>query len=124
MMAGLDSAGAAAERAYAWTIVTTQPGERLDALMALLAVGDAQAAEAVLTAPQQNAGDAMLERAWLIERFMPEYAAMVSPACPWDDSVATLQFDVMRTAFALDRAAGGFDSESRTFRRDASRPMR
>lgn len=121
MMASLGSAAAAADRAYAWTVATTQPGERLDALMALLAVGDTEAAEAVLTAPQGEAGAAMIERAWLIERFLPQYAAMVAPLCPWDDDVAALQFDIMRTAFALESGADRFDTESRTFQPGESR---
>lgn len=105
------------ERAYAWTIVMTEPSERVEALLALLASGDAEAARAVLTAPSDApAGSAMFERAWLIERFLPQAATAVGPLCPWNDSVAALQFDIMRTAFAEGGGARGFDAQVSVFR--------
>jgi len=107
---------AGSDHAYAWTIVATQSGERLEALMALLAGGDAQPVEAILTAPDDTpAGAALLERAWLIERFLPDYAALVGPLCPWDDAVAALQFDIMAAAWALGGGADRFDREKRVF---------
>lgn len=111
----------AADRAYAWTVVTAQPEERMDALLALLAIGDESAAESILSPPVESpAGAALLERAWLIERFLPDYAAMVGPFCPWNDSVAALQFDIMAAAWALDGGAATFDPDSRTFRYTAT----
>ncbi|GEM_PF-5855468 len=113
------------EHAYAWTIATTQENERIQALMALLASGDRAAAQAVLTTPAEgSSGAAMLERAWLVERFLPDYAAMVAPLCPWNDQVATLQFDILRTALALDASTGSFDIDSRVFGSDAGAPSR
>jgi hypothetical protein len=118
-VANLDTVEAeatAVDRAYAWTVVATVPGERLEALLALLASGDVEAARAVLTAPlDAAAGTGMLERAWLIERFLPDYAAIVAPLCPWSDDVTALQFDIMRTAFALGGGAESFDDNRRVF---------
>lgn len=106
----------AGERAYAWTVVSTQTGERIEGLLALLAGGDGDAARAVLTAPLDGpASAALLERAWLIERFLPKYAALVGPLSPWNDEVAALQFDIMRSAFALGGGADLFDADRRVF---------
>ncbi len=106
---------------YAWRVLEAgEARHRLSALMALLAAGDVPAAQAVLTAPSTETGAALLERAWLIERFLPDYAALVEPLCPWSDAVAALQFDVMAAAWALDGGAGTFDRGSRTFRYTAA----
>lgn len=106
----------AIDRAYAWTVATTQPEERLEALMALLAIGDPRAVEAILSRPSDSpASAALLERAWLIERFLPDYVALAGPLCPWDDAVAALQFDIMAAAWALRGGAAAFDPQSRTF---------
>lgn len=106
---------------YAWRVLEAgEARHRLAALAALLAAGDVQAAQAVLTPPSDLPGAAMLERAWLIERFLPEYAAVVAPLCPWSDEVAALQFDVMAAAWALRGGAESFDRPSRTFRYTAA----
>ncbi len=111
-------------RAYAWTVLTAQTDERMDAMLALLASGDERAVCAILTRPTElPAGAAMLERAWLIERFLPDYAAMVAPLCPWNDGVAALQFDIMRAAFALG-GRDSFDPQARVFRYATSTPSR
>ncbi len=106
---------------YAWRVLEAgEARHRLAALAALLAAGDAQAAQAVLTAPSAAPSATMLERAWLIERFLPEYAAVVAPLCPWSDEVAALQFDIMAAAWALRGGAESFDTSGRTFRYTAA----
>ncbi len=108
---------AATDRAYAWTVVTTIPEQSAEALLALLAIGDERAVASILSVPEDSpAGAALLERAWLIERFLPDYAALVGRLCPWDDAVAALQFDIMATAWALHGGAATFDPDSRKFR--------
>lgn len=124
-MVSANAESAKSEHAYAWTIAMTQGNERIGALMALLASADAAAAEAVLTAPADGlAGAALLERAWLIERFLPDYASLVAPLCPWNDDVAALQFDIMRTAFALGGGSDSFDQTKRVFVYAAATPSR
>lgn len=119
------AASSQAERAYAWTVVKTEPSERVEALLALLASGDREAAQAVLTAPSDSpAGAAMWERAWLIERFVPDYAAMVAPLCPWNDGVAALQFEIMHAAFAVGDRLSAFDAHARVFRYATATPSR
>lgn len=106
---------------YAWRVLEAgEARHRLAALAALLAAGDVQAAQAVLTPPSDLPGAAMLERAWLIERFLPEHAAVVAPLCPWSDEVAALQFDIMAAAWALRGGAESFDPIGRTFRYTAA----
>ncbi len=125
LMVSANAESAKSEHAYAWTIAMTQGNERIGALMALLASADAAAAEAVLTAPADGlAGAALLERAWLIERFLPDYASLVAPLCPWNDDVAALQFDIMRTAFALGGGSDSFDRTKRVFVYAAATPSR
>lgn len=110
-----------AQPGYAWRVLEAgEARHRLAALAALLAAGDAQAAQAVLTPPSDLPGAAMLERAWLMERFLPDYASLAGSLCPWDDAVAALQFDVMAAAWALRGGAESFDRPSRTFRYTAA----
>jgi len=112
-------------RAYAWTVLAAQEDERMEAMFALLACGDEQAAEAILTHPIGSpSGAAMLERAWLIERFLPDYVAVVAPLCPWNDGIAALQFDIMREAFALGARGSAFDRRGRVFRYATATPPR
>lgn len=108
------------ERAYAWRLLDAAQAKGDSAhepLIALLGIGDVNAAAFVLdrTLSTTPDGQRMLEHAWIIERFFPDSMAIAGIGCPWDDAVAGLQFDILRTALALCQRTETFDLQDRTF---------
>ena len=115
------------DRASTWRVWAANPdsGEGMDALFALLINGDARAMDAMLglvsdpTASVRGEpptpAERLIEFGWFIERFAPALYEATAPLSPWQSRVAALQWDVLRTGWALHGPLARFDPMSRTF---------
>ena len=116
--ASVDAIEQERERLISWRIAQLggEAGGRGEAIVALLAMGEASAAMSLVARdPSESAGSRIIVVGWLVERFMPVQYALAGPLDPWNESVAALQLDIMRVSMALSRRHGRFDAAARVF---------